>query len=125
MTADPRGTNLGDYEFKLHKLEPGIIQGGEIVANEVISGATTQPGQLAHYSLKLDEPARVGLEVVKSSNTTDYTLRSADDRSNVFSHYSNVDSQPLDPGTYKFIVDPRASKLSKYEFLLRVQPNDG
>jgi len=123
LTADPRNTKLGDYDIRLHKLAPGIIQGGDITHNEVVSGATTQPGQIAQYSLKLTEPAQVSLEVVSRPITVDYSLRTADGRSEIFKSYSNVAGKTLTPGTYNFTADPRAKAVGSYEFLIRVQPD--
>ena len=125
LDANPRSTNLGDYDIRLHKLDPAVIQGGDITHNEVVSGTTRQPGQIAEYSITLDEPGQVSLEVVRKEITADYTLYSADGRSKVFSSYTNVAGKSLAPGTYKMIVDPRAKATGSYDFLLRVQPNGG
>lgn len=123
LTADPRSNKLGDYDIRLYKLSPGVIQGGDITHNEVISGATTQPGQIAQYSLDIAVPAQVNLEVVGQSMTVDYRLRSADGRSTILSSSRNAEGKGVTPGKYIFTADPRSKAVGSYEFLIRVQPD--
>ena len=122
FSADPRQNKLSDYEFKLHRLAPAIIDGGIVSLEQTISGSTSQPGQVAHYELELTQPANVALEVSSTSNTTDFKLRSRDGRAEIFSSYSSVPAKPLQPGKYQLLVDPRRNKLSEFEFRFTSQP---
>ena len=122
LTADPRREKLSEYEFKLHRLAPAILQGGKLALDQTVTANTTQPGQIAHYELALTKPANVALEVISTTHTTDFTLKSADGRSNIFSSYSSVEAQLLQPGTYQLIADPRNSKTSDFEFRFTSKP---
>ena len=122
LMADPRGAKLSEYEFKLHRLAPAVIQGGAVTLDQPIRASTKQPGQIAQYELTLTQPTNVAMEVISASNYTDFTLKSPDGRSNIFSSYSSVAAKPLAAGKYRFIVDPRNSKTSDFEFRLSSQP---
>ena len=114
--ANPRGSNLSEYEFKLHKLNPAVIQGGELTLNDTVSVSTTQPGQIVTYTLTLNEPTNVGFNLISASSYTDFTLLSPDGRKELFSNFRSVKAQLLVPGTYTLRADPRANRTSDIEF---------
>lgn len=122
LMVDPRNHLLSDYEFKLHRLTPAIIDGGRVALDQTISARTDQPGQIAHFELELAEAANVALEVISATNTTDFKLMSPDGRSEIFSSYHSVPAKELQPGKYQLIADPRQSKTSDFEFQLTRQP---
>ncbi len=117
--ADPRSDKLSHYEFRLHRLNPAVIDGGSYPLNQWQTGETQQPGQLVDYRLNLNEGDTVYFELEKASSTTDFMLQVDGARKPLFKSYaSGGPYEVLDSGAYRLRVDPRGDKLSHFEFQL-------
>jgi hypothetical protein len=117
LTADPRYAKLGDYEFLLHKLEPGVIKGGALPINSLFSTATTQPGQVTEFSVDLPDNSVVYLDVEASSNTTDFILSRT--RKKLFSGYGDTGPIEIRRGASLTLqVDPRFAQTTETEAVL-------
>ncbi|MDH3641921.1 MAG: serine/threonine protein kinase [Gammaproteobacteria bacterium] len=124
FTMDPRGDKLSVIEVILHTVDPPEIDGGAITFNEYFTGETSKPGQQVAYPVSLSAGDVVYLDVVKTSNTTDFVLASPDGRNEVFSRYADTGPWVVErAGDYRLTANPRGDKLSEFEATLyRLDP---
>ncbi|MBV1907313.1 MAG: serine/threonine protein kinase [Pseudomonadales bacterium] len=119
FSALTRNKVAGNIDYQLWKLNPAVIEGGEIQPGTFLTGETSVPGQTIEYKIDLNIGETLFFDLEKSSKTTDFYLTSVDGRTKVFKSYG--DSGPLDikkSGTYSLTADPRGDALSSFEFTL-------
>lgn len=120
LLVDPRGDNLSEFEFRLHRLETVVLDGGAIVLDKFVSGNTLLPGQSVRYSFTTEKDTELQFDLSKSAVTTDFKIIAPDGRTELLSTY-RVRSQSIaipTAGTYTIVADPRNAKLADFEFRL-------
>ncbi len=121
LSISMRSGRSGAVDVELLKIEPAVIEAGELAANAYFSGRTDWPGQLIAGTLNLEAGQHVYLDVVRSDVTTDFRLHSPDGRKQIFSSYNDTGPVEVDrSGAYRFTADPRSDTKGDFELRLVV-----
>lgn len=113
LIIDPRDDTLADFDAALFVVKPPQIDQGESRPGDIYTDRTTIPGQFIIRRYQFAPGDDVFLDVIRSANTTDFTLLAPDGRTRLIESYRTDGPHVVrQAGTHTLIIDPRDAALA-------------